>query len=127
MDEQKTIALIKKVLYQEYGKRVGDTPTESLQLVNKKYVDELVVYTGVIGSNGVPSKPFPTGWTSSQLGAGDYVVTHTLKTSVYSLVSTSTAPTTTITSQGNPTFEIQTLNSAGSNTNAIVNFIVSKR
>lgn len=127
MNEEQVKKFIRDEVSKSFKKRIGDTPTDNLQLTNKRYVDGKVPFVGVVGSNGVQSAPFPTGWVSSQLGVGDYVVTHNLNSSVYSLVANSNAPSTQIFSKGNTTFEIQTLNSAGANVNASVNFILAKK
>lgn len=123
--------MIEQTLRKSFGKRIGDTPTDSFQLTNKKYVDNQTaaigsVFGGVIGANGVPTAYFPAGWTSSQLGAGDYIVTHNIGSSVYSLVVSSAAFTTNIFSKDANTFEVNSLTAAGAGTNQQVNFIVKK-
>jgi hypothetical protein len=72
---------IRKAL-QFSARKYGDTPTDSLQLANKKYVDDSlsglsVTYSGHINSGGTTGT-LPTGWTVAHNGTGDYTVTHNL-------------------------------------------------
>lgn len=80
-------------------RRIGDTPTDTLQLTPKKYVASLVsanvtsivtqytssilavnnrMYPGYVKSTGAAGTPFPSGWTTSVLGTGNYQVIHNL-------------------------------------------------
>lgn len=65
--------------------KYGDTPTDDLQLVPKKYVDGLFkpFYAGYVNSNGTAGS-LPTGWTSTQTGTGQYTITHNLASANYS-------------------------------------------
>lgn len=38
-DKQEVIKIAKQILNKSFSKRIGDTPTDSLQLVNRKYVN----------------------------------------------------------------------------------------
>lgn len=67
-------------------KKYGDTPTDDLQLVPKKYVDTLKVYAGYVNSDATLGNPFPMGWTVSKPGSGDYIVGHTLGTVNFSVI-----------------------------------------
>src|ERR1035437_1011812 len=71
-------------------KKVGDTPTDAFQLVNKKYVDSKPsgAYAGYVNSDGSAGH-LPTGWSSSHLGTGAYEITHNLGTANYAIVLTS--------------------------------------
>lgn len=70
------------------AKQFGDTPTDANQLVPKKYVDGKV-FPGQVDTNG-SGLLLPANWTSSQLGTGQYRVTHNLGISAtsYSVVVT---------------------------------------
>lgn len=69
-----------------FDKRIGDTPTDSLQLVNKKYLA-----MGHVKNTGAyaPSPYFvPPRWTASKTATGTYVITHTLNTTDYGVMIT---------------------------------------
>lgn len=68
-------------------KKIGDTPTDALQLVNKKYIDGRI-YAGFVNVDGTPGTPFPVGWTSAVSGSPNIDVTHNLGTTAYSVVTT---------------------------------------
>lgn len=72
--------------------KYGDTPTDALQLVPKKYVDNLsaTIYSGFVNLNGTAGS-LPTGWTSSTTGTGQYTVTHNLNSALYTCVAISSA------------------------------------
>lgn len=63
----------------EFNKRIGDTPTDNLQLVNKKYCDnnKTPIFSGAVDSGG-SGITIPSGWTSTHNSTGDYSVTHNL-------------------------------------------------
>lgn len=83
-DVQKMIDLQSK---KDFRKRIGDTPTDALQLVNKKYVDSSKkVFGGAVDSTGV-AIALPPGWTSIKNSTGDYTVTHNLATTAYIVVA----------------------------------------
>lgn len=67
-------------------KKVGDTPTDALQLVPKKYLDTKY-YQGFITAFGVVGF-LPPGWTVTQTGTGLYEVFHHLGTDQYAVVVT---------------------------------------
>lgn len=60
-----------------FQKKIGDTPTDAFQLVNKKYVDGKM-YIGYVQSTGVPITNFPSGWSVVHGSTGNYVITHNL-------------------------------------------------
>ena len=82
MNEEQIKNLIDQRLSNSFVKKIGDTPTDALQLANKKYVDGKAskVYFGVVASDGSAIN-LPSGWTSSRTGTGDFVVTHNLAAS----------------------------------------------
>lgn len=76
--------------------KYGDTPTDAIQLVPKKYVDGEIAQIRVakIGSlsstgDGSAGAVFPSGWTSAKNSTGDYTITHNLGTTDYTVVATS--------------------------------------
>lgn len=73
-----------------YSKRVGDTPTDALQLVPKKYVDDIVggSYAGYVNENLI-GNILPTGWSATNPTLGTYTITHNLGTTSYSVVASS--------------------------------------
>lgn len=44
------------------------------------------IYTGYVNSGATGGTPFPSGWSVSTAGAGDYTITHTLGSSSYAVV-----------------------------------------
>ena len=64
-------------------KRIGDSPTDALQLAPKKYVDSRV-FTGQVKSD-VAGTPFPKGWSVNNGSTGNYTITHNLGTTNYSV------------------------------------------
>lgn len=46
------------------------------------------VFGGKVNSDGTAGSPFPTGWTSSDLGSSYYEITHNLGTTNYSIALT---------------------------------------
>lgn len=91
MDEQNIKKLIKQELKSVfYQKRIGDTPTDALQLVNKKYVDSKSSgYVGSVTSSGT-STFLPSGWTVAHTSTGVYTITHNLGTTNYAVNVTGT-------------------------------------
>lgn len=67
-------------------RKLGDTPTDALQLANKKYVDDRVMF-GHVNADGT-STILPTGWTSSKTATGTYLITHNLNSTAYGVVAT---------------------------------------
>lgn len=118
MDEKEVKKLIKQELKTSFAqKRVGDTPTDALQLVNKKYVDSKSSgYPGHANTAGT-STFLPTGWSISGGVTGQSTITHNLGTSNYAVVA-SVLPQNTITivnidNAGNNSFLVKTLNQTG--------------
>lgn len=87
MDEQRIRQLITEILSDSFAKRIGDTPTDALQLVNKKYVDAHKGLAGSVLANGTANF-LPSGWSVIRGGNGDYTLTHNLGTTLYSFVGT---------------------------------------
>lgn len=56
--------------------KYGDTPTDSLQLTPKGYVDAKIFW-GTVASDGTAGT-LPSGWTSVRNSVGNYTVTHNL-------------------------------------------------
>lgn len=68
--------------------KYGDTPTDKLQLTPKKYVDSRsATYVGQVTSGGTAGSIFPSGWSVTKNGTGDYTVTHNLNKSNIALVN----------------------------------------
>lgn len=111
-------------------KKLGDTPTEALQLANKHYVDShtgVKGYFGSVASDGT-AVSLPVGWTSVKNGSGDYTVTHDLGTNnVGVTVNPMTAfGITKITAVGANSFEVQFVNDSGSTVDSTFIFILLK-
>lgn len=96
--------MIKDALTKAMGfstRKLGDTPTDNIQLTPKKYVDftissaiagvssvaSAVVFPGFVESNAAGT-PFPAGWSVVRNSGGNYTVTHNLNTTAYSVVVT---------------------------------------
>lgn len=113
-----------------FDKKIGDTPTDALQLVNKRYVDDKIggtVYAGHLVAGGAGTF-FPTGWTATNPSTGVYVVTHNLNTTSYAVSATGwiivTFPTTVyITGETSTTFTLNAYANGGLN-NSEVDFIL---
>lgn len=65
-------------------RKLGDTPTDALQLVNKKYVDGKS-YVGAVVNNSAGTL-FPTSWVCSANTTGSYTITHNLNTVAYAVL-----------------------------------------
>lgn len=89
MEEKDIKKLIRKELKSSFSqKRVGDTPTDALQLVNKKYVDENGgAASGSVVSNAAGTN-FPADWSVAHSLTGVYTFTHTLGTSHFAVTIT---------------------------------------
>lgn len=72
--------------------KYGDTPTDVLQLANKKYVDGRV-YVGAWVDTGatVDAVFMPTGWSVVKNSTGNYTVTHNLNRTDYSVAAMNNA------------------------------------
>ena len=72
--------------------KYGDTPTDALQLVNKKYVDGRV-YVGawVDTGAGINTVFLPTGWSVVKNSTGNYTVTHNLRRTDYCVAAMNNA------------------------------------
>jgi len=69
----------------QYSSRVvGDTPTDALQLVPKKYLNSRF-FSGQVTALGA-AVSLPTGWTSAAGGDGQAVITHNINTTAYDVV-----------------------------------------
>lgn len=90
--------------------KLGDTPTDALQLTPKKYVDGRVT-GGSVNSDGTSGTPFPTGWSSSRLNVGRYQITHTLGTNNYAVTTNPTVNflSNSITAKTSTTFNVSIL------------------
>lgn len=69
--------------------KYGDTPTDVLQLANKKYVDSHT-FAGAFSSTGTALN-LPRGWTVTKNSTGNYTVTHNIGNASYSVVATTTS------------------------------------
>lgn len=117
------------------NKRIGDTPTDALQLVPKSYVDRSIAsiasagYAGRVDSAGAAGNPFPSGWTSTRNSLGSYTVTHNLGTTAYSPVVSavgSTAVTARVPTISSNTVQVYTTDSAGSLADSAFSFIIKQ-
>lgn len=134
LDDQKEVERIaKQVLNKSFSKRIGDTPTDALQLVNKAYVDNNSgVHAGSVRSN-VATSFFPSGWSVSKTGTGRYLITHNLGTTNYSvaytLIGSFLVTIANITTKSANSFVIefynQTAATTWTNTDTDFDFIVS--
>lgn len=125
MDEKDVKKLIRQELKNSFAqKRIGDTPTDALQLVNKKYVDEHSGgLLGQVSSSGT-GIVLPTGWSSSG-GGGSYTVTHNLGTTAYIVLATSFGNLATwsiVSTQSANNFTVTTLVGNGTQTSGSFNF-----
>lgn len=77
----------KEKLGKSFDKKIGDIPTDALQLVPKKYVDQKI-YAGYVNADGSAGKPFPSGWTVVNSSTAAYTITHNLGTTNYSILVT---------------------------------------
>lgn len=130
-DTQQMEAIAKRVLKDNFSKRIGDTPTDAFQLVPKKYVDDAVLsaggYSGRVDSGGAAGTPFPTGWTSVKNSTGNYTVTHNLGTTAYAPVVSavgSTAVTARVPGINANNVQVYTTDSAGSLVDSAFSFII---
>lgn len=112
-------------------RRVGDTPTDALQLTPKSYVDKSVAssggYAGRVDSAGVAGTPFPAGWTSVRNSLGSYTVTHNLGTTAYAPVVSavgSTAVTARVPTIANNSVQVFTTDATGSLADSAFSFII---
>lgn len=122
MDEQQIRQIINDILSDSFAKRIGDTPTDALQLVNKKYVDAHKGYAGRVADTGAAIL-LPKGWSSVQNGTGDYTVTHNLGNTNYSVViNLDGGRAATIIDASANSFRYQTI---GGSFNEIAYFIVA--
>lgn len=108
----------------QFSKRIGDTPTEALQLTNKKYVDNVAGYSGQVNANGTAGF-LPSGWSSVKNSTGDYTVTHNLNDSTTApMLTPSGGINIYLYSVGVNSFSYQTQSLGGGNTDAIAYFIL---
>lgn len=116
-------------------KKYGDTPTDALQLVPKKYVDGRgISYAGAFSTSAAILSPFPTGWSVNKTGTGKYTVTHNLGATNYVVVvlpinyaANVDNVCITIPTRGANSFTIEVVQSdlPGTYINTDLNFIVS--
>lgn len=89
MTEDEIIKIVQDQIKKNFpSKKVGDTPTDALQLANKKYVDSKTAYSGYVNAAGTAGTPFPSGWTVG-LSAHLFTITHNLGTTSYGVTLTS--------------------------------------
>lgn len=94
--------IAKKVLRRDFSKRIGDTPTDDLQLVNKKYVDSSggKIYSANIDNTGTIVVGSSKISSVSHSLTGKYTITHNLGHLNYitlGIISTSSPAATCIT------------------------------
>ena len=90
-EKQEVQKMIDLDVKRAFDKRIGDTPTDDLQLVNKKYCDANVPeagFFGLVNSDGTSGTPFPTGWTSTRTAQGRYQIDHNLGSTNYVVLLT---------------------------------------
>lgn len=112
-----------------FGKRIGDTPTDALQLVNKKYVDDNAssVFPGAVSNSTSAGTPFPSGWTVSNNTTGVCTITHNLGTINYavSILPQAGDIVPNIQSKGANSFQVRTDLNATTPSNTSFDFIVA--
>lgn len=138
------------------NKKYGDTPTDALQLVPKKYVDAHAassIFSGnlivngsasVVGSltvrgatipaiyigalNGVMAagSPFPSGWTASLISAGNCTITHNLGTNNYVVNVTGQATIGTVLNRNSNDFSLVTKDTSNTPTTDVAYFSLLK-
>jgi hypothetical protein len=83
------------------------------------------VYAGAVTSAGAAGTPYPTGWTASNTGTGNYVITHNLGTTDYAITANGgTAREISVTANSN-TVDVLTRDSSGTLTDGSFNFILA--
>lgn len=107
----------------------GDTPTDDLQLVNKKYVDShsSTTYGGILAANGVGT--LPTGWSAVHNSTGSYTITHNLGTTSYTVTAALFAGSTGYVIPQDHlinTFNVFTYNVSSSSADTAFSFILTK-
>lgn len=88
-DRKEVDKIIKNNLKGNFSKKLGDTPTDALQLANKAYVDANSAFAGSVTSGGT-AVFLPTGWSVAHTSTGVYTITHKLGTANYAVVVTGT-------------------------------------
>lgn len=86
------------------------------------------VYPGAVLSGGTAGTPFPSGWSVSHIGTGDYKITHNLGTTNYALTCTLFASTGLIinfNNQNSNDVEVFIKNTSGTATDATFYFILA--
>lgn len=84
-----------------------------------------VLYGGYVSSGGSAGTPFPSGWTTQNTGAGNYLITHSLGTANYAVTVTGeSARECNVTSIATNDFVVLTRISNGTLTNGSFNFIL---
>lgn len=63
-------------------------------IVNKGYPQPVIIGAGFVNAGGTPGTVFPSGWTCTNIGTGQYRITHNLGTTDYAVVLTPLAGTT---------------------------------
>ena len=85
-------------------------------------------FAGAFDSAGDAGSPFPTGWTVSRTGTGNYLITHNLGTTEYSVVATplGTYNIVQVASRNSNTFELYSVDRATGNvSNTGMNFVLT--
>lgn len=84
-------------------------------------------YPGVVLSGGTAGTPFPSGWSITHIGTGDYKITHNLNSGSYAIVPVLFASTNlfiNINNQNVNDVEVFIKNAAGTATDATFHFIL---
>lgn len=105
--------------------KYGDTPTDALQLVPKKYADSLSSgFVGQVNSGGTTGT-LPTGWTVTHPGTGSYIVTHNLGVYNRAIVnSIGVVGFQNVVANDLNSFQVSTYNSSAAGTDTAWQFIV---
>lgn len=116
------------LLVQGSAQLVQSTIAQTVNMVSLQVGPSQVymgVYCGAVTSGGTAGTPFPTDWTVSNTGTGNYLITHNLNNSNYIILLTgSTAREAQYTGGSINDVTILTRNSAGTLTDGSFSFIL---
>ena len=123
---------IKEKLRRNFDKKIGDIPTDNLQLVPKRYVDEKI-YAGFVNADGTEGDLFPVNWSVVNGSTAQYTITHSLNTTAIAIQATqfwdgvSTLCVPTLRNITANTFDIWWFALSGGNHNTAFSFTLSIR
>ncbi len=121
---------VRDVLKEELGSYLSTdnqiTLSKTIRLLgNNKLIANF--YCGSVDNTGAASTPFPSGWTVSKTGTGEFTIVHNLNRTDYAVVAIASSATVvhcTVNTKTSTSFKVQCANTSHSASDQQIDFIL---